>query len=239
MEWFLANLVVCVAAFVQASLGIGFAMLAVPLLVLINVAYAPAPVLFVMLFLALGMTVTLWESIDWAGFQVLFPGLIIGTVLGGMVIGSLDSTYFGLVFGILLLTALAATQSKTLLPRVDSSAGRLIGGFFSGLMGTITGVHGAALAVVYRSVDHATAVATIAFVFVIASLLSLLSLYWQGLFGLHSVYLGSTLLPGLILGYLIHWQWRKKIPEALLRNGMLVVAALSGLTLIIRSVSWV
>ena len=40
-----ANLVIFIAAVVQAATGVGFAMVAVPLLALINLAWVPAPML--------------------------------------------------------------------------------------------------------------------------------------------------------------------------------------------------
>ena len=230
----LANLVVCVAGFLQASAGIGYAMIAVPLLVLIDIAYAPGPSLFAMLFLSLTMALAGRADIDRQGLASLLPGLCLGTVAGALLLGALSPAWFRLVFGIIILTALAIGLFVKAPPRSPASYGA--GGFTAGLMGTISGIHGPPLAVLYQRADPARARATIALIFVIASVLSLVSLHLEGLFGQPQVVMGLSLLPGLALGYLLARRGRAHISDALASALMLAVAGVSAIVLIAKSV---
>ena len=63
-ELLVANVIVGFAGFVQTTTGIGFAMVAVPMLVLIDLSYAPGPALFAMLFLSVAMVAGSWQNVD-------------------------------------------------------------------------------------------------------------------------------------------------------------------------------
>ncbi len=233
-ELVLANLVVCFAGFVQASAGIGYAMIAVPLLVLIDLGYAPGPSLFAMMFLSIAMAAAERRDIDRQGLAALLPGLCLGTVAGALLLGALDPAWFGPLFGGIVLAAIAIGQLAAAPPRSSASFGA--GGFVAGLMGTMSGIHGPPLAVLYQRADHARARATIALIFVIASALSLVSLALEGLFGRAQLVAGLSLLPGLALGYLLAQRSRAHISDALARAMMLIIAGASAVILIAKSV---
>jgi len=138
------------------------------------------------------------------------------------------------VFGFMVLGALALGRMG-LEPR-QSPAVNASGGFVSGLMGTISGIHGPPLAVLYQRAEPARARATIAFVFVIASVLSLISLNSAGHFGHDEVLAGLALLPGLAVGYVLANTGRRFISGRVAHNAMLAIAAISAIILIGRSV---
>lgn len=233
IELLIANVIVAFAGFVQTTTGVGFSMIAVPMLVLVDLIYAPGPSLFVMLFLAVAMVIGSWRDVDRHGFGFLLPGLLVGTAVGSQLLGLLSATTFGLVFGAIVLAALALGRigfAPNPTPTVNVG-----GGFLSGLMGTISGIHGPPLAVVYQRSEPAVARATIAFVFVIASILSLTSLYATGNFGRAEAVAGLTLLPGLALGFGFAQTGRRYISDRVARNAMLWIAAVSALILIGRS----
>lgn len=235
LDVLLANLIVAAAGFVQASAGIGFAMIAVPLLVLIDPTYAPGPSLFVMLFLSLAMVAKARHQIDKDGLATLLPGLCVGTVAGALLLGALAPSAFGLTFGCIVLTAILLGQLG-FAPRQSLAASGL-GGFCAGLMGTVSGIHGPPLAVLYQRAAPARAHATIALIFVIGSVLSLASLYAENLFGTLEMLAGLSLIPGLIAGYAVATLCRGLISDALARNLMLVVAATSSVVLIAKSIT--
>ena len=232
-ELLLANLIVCFAGFVQASAGIGFAMIAVPLLVLVDLGYAPGPSLFAMLFLSIAMAASGRRDIDRQGLSSLLPGLCVGTVAGALLLGALSPAWFGLVFGAIVLAAIILGQIVAAPPRSRTSYGA--GGFAAGLMGTISGIHGPPLAVLYQRADPARARATIALIFVIASVLSLVSLSLEGIFGRAQLLTGLSLLPGLAVGYFLAQRSRAHISDALARGVMLTIAGASAVILIAKS----
>ncbi len=233
-ELLVANVIVSFAGFVQTTTGIGFAMIAVPMLVLIDLSYAPGPALFAMLFLSVAMVAGSWQDVDRQGFSMLFPGLLIGTVVGAQLLGLLSATAFGLVFGFIVLASLALGQVGFAPQRTPLA--NATGGFVSGLMGTISGIHGPPLAVLYQRAEMATARATIAFVFVVASILSLISLHLNGHFGQDEALAGLALVPGVTVGFGVAISGRRFISDSAAQNAMLIIAAASAVTLIIRSI---
>lgn len=232
-ELLLANAIVCLAGYVQASVGIGFAMIAVPLLALIDLTYAPGPSLFVMLFLSAAMALTAWRDVDKRGLTALIPGLLAGTIAGTFFLGLLPPSVFGMVFGGLVLAALVIGQ----IGFVPQQSGLVFGtgGFVAGLMGTIAGIHGAPLTVIYQRTRPATARATIALIFIIGSTLSLLSLHANDLFGKPEMLAGLALLPGLVIGFLLAGVSRDLLSDRAARVMMVTLAGASSLILIGKS----
>ena len=228
-----ASVIVAFAAFMQAASGIGFAMIAVPLLALVDLGYVPSPTLFAMLGLSLIMACRGWRDIDRQGLVALLPGLCFGTVIGALALDALPQSVFGLLFGSMVLIALIVGQIGYLPERSGSSF--VISGTFAGLMGTMAGIHGPALAVLYREAAPRTARATIALIFIVASCLSLLSLYLAGLFDRTDVLMGMALWPGIIAGYILAISVGRYISDVLSRRAMLSSAALSALILIVKS----
>ena len=234
IELLVANVIVGFAGFVQTTTGIGFAMIAVPMLVLIDLSYAPGPALLAMLFLSVAMVAGSWRDVDRQGFPALFPGLLVGTVVGAQLLGLLSATTFGVAFGLIVLGSLAVGQMGFAPQRTPMA--NITGGFLSGLMGTISGIHGPPLVVLYQRAEMATARATISFVFVFASILSLVSLHLNGYFGQEEALAGLSLVPGIVIGFGVALSGRRFISDSAARSAMLVIAATSSVILILRSV---
>jgi hypothetical protein len=235
IEFIVASVIVCLAGFVQATTGIGFAMIAVPLLALVDLEYAPGPILFAMLFLAIAMAFGSWSDVDTKGFPYLFSGLVLGTVTGSVVVGILTDTALGVTFGAIVLVGIGIGAMGYAPHR--SPGVNIIGGTVSGAMGTISGIHGPPLAVLYQNASPRVARATIAFVFVLASGLSLMALSVAGLFGMSELRLGVSLIPGVALGFVIASRWRRFISDSVAKTGMLSIAAISSVVLIARSLA--
>lgn len=70
-----ANLIVAVAAFLQASVGVGFAMIAVPLLLILDPELVPVPVLSAMTVLAAAMLIRERDAFDRKGVMALLPSV--------------------------------------------------------------------------------------------------------------------------------------------------------------------
>jgi len=232
-DWALANLVVMLASFVQASVGIGYAMIAVPLLALIDLALVPGPSLLAMLALSLTMLLTGWRDIDGRGLPPLLGGLALGTLAGAWSLGQLSECTFALVFGLIVLLAVGLSASLWRPPQTRPVFA--VGGLLAGLMGTISGVHGAALAVIYQDAEPASARATIALIFVIASIASLASLYLAGLLDAAQRWTGMSLLPGLFAGLALARSGRRRLSPDCARWAMLVIAGSSAALLIVSA----
>lgn len=229
-EWLLANVIVLVSSFVQASVGIGFAMIAVPLLALIDLAFVPGPSLLAMLALSLTMLFAGWRDIDWQGIGPLMGGLALGTLAGAWSLGQLSERTFSLAFGSIVLLAVGMSAFVRRPPLTKPIFA--VGGLLAGFMGTISGIHGAALAVIYQGARPASARATIALIFVIASIASLTSLYLAGLLNAEQRWIGISLLPGLFAGLILARFGRAFVSATRARQAMLLIAGTSAALLI-------
>lgn len=232
-ELLLVGAITVVAAFVQTSSGVGFAMVSVPLLALVDVAYLPAPMLMASLLLSTLMSAGSRRHVVPAEMRVLLPWTCVGVVLGALALRSLPVERLGLVFGLLVLAGLAVSVLAPRVPLRPATLGPT--GFASGFMGTVAGLHGPPLAALYGREDPEKARATIALVFTLGYAASLIALWLAGLLDARRALLGVALAPGTVLGFLAARGARRWIAPALARGAMLAIASTSALLLVVRS----
>src|SRR5690606_33199689 len=106
-ELLLAVLIVALGTAVQASIGFGLAMIAAPLLLLIDPALVPGPVIVTALVLSLWVAWLDRAAIDLRHFKVAIAGRLVGTPPAALLLGSVSAATFDLVFGALVLVAVA------------------------------------------------------------------------------------------------------------------------------------
>ena len=164
-ELVLLNLAIALSGVVQASAGLGFAMVANPLLALINIAYLPGPMLFANLFLS---SAILWRegpSLDRREMPPLLLGLLIGTVIGVFVLTLIAAERLGLVFGIIILASVVLSIVSPALPLTRRNI--LFGATAGGVTGIVAAMHGPPLVMLYQREEAAKIRATFATVFVV------------------------------------------------------------------------
>ena len=76
------SLAVVIGAVIQGSIGFGYALVAVPAMVLLLPWAVPVTPLFLALPMTLLMSVREWRSIDLSGFALITAGRLLGTVVG-------------------------------------------------------------------------------------------------------------------------------------------------------------
>ena len=97
--------VVTMAACVQGAIGFGMALIASPLLVLIEPRLIPGPLMASGLVMAIGMALRDREHADLRNVRWSILGYAIGAPLGAAVLVTLDPSVFAIVFGVLVLLA--------------------------------------------------------------------------------------------------------------------------------------
>lgn len=225
----IANLVVAVAAFLQASVGVGFAMIAVPLLLLMDPALVPVPVLTAMILLSTVMLVRERSAFDRHGTLALMPGLMAGVIVAVVFLPLLPAN-MDAVFGMIVIAAVAWSVFGPVITITRPVL--FIAGTVAGAMGTVSGLHGPALALAYQNYPPGKARATIAGIFVIASVLSIAALLLTGEADSRALITGIWLIPGTLLGFAATFILPRPAPR-LARNAMLTVAFISALALLI------
>lgn len=231
-ELVLANLAVLLAALVQTATGVGFAMLAVPLLALISLDWVPAPMLVCNIVLSLVVLFRGRRSIVPAEAGPLAAGLLTGSAVGAAVLAALPAQYLGMAIGAIVVTAVALSLAA---PPVRVTGRRIIGvATLGGATGVIAGMHGPPLILLYQHEPPAKVRPTMAGVFIFGSLLALGALWLAGRLGPDDIGRGFALLPGLGVGYLAGLGLAARLPDALVRLGMLAVAGAAGAALLVR-----
>jgi hypothetical protein len=101
-------------------------------------------------------------------------------------------------------------------------------------MGTMAGIHGPAIALVFQNSEPAAARAMLGAFFAVAYLGSVAALAMVGLFGWTHMMRALVLLPGVGLGLLVAPSIAPYIDRARLRWAILAVSTLSALVLLTR-----
>lgn len=216
----------------QAAVGIGLALFVVPVLALIDPAYIPGPMLLAGTVLA---AMTAWRekhAIDRPGLCLSLAGLLVGTIVGAAALKALQGPALTKVFGILILLAVFLSIFG---PPMKATARSLsMAGGAAGIMGTMVGIHGPPIALVFQNADPAVARAMLGGFFAVAYLGSVAALVAVGLFGWSELTRAVILLPGVGLGLVAAPYIASLINRSLLKWAILIVSSVSALTLLVR-----
>ena len=233
-EWLLASLVLVGGAIVQGSVGFGVALVGAPLLFLVNPALVPAPMLIAGLFLPALILIRDRAGLEMGPVAWAVPGFMAGSILAGGVVAALPESGLALVFGslVLLAVALSALGWAPAYPRRGHLAAA---GTLAGFMATATSIGGPPLALVFQHASGHRLRATLSAIFVPGGLFALLSLAAVGRFGATELALGLSLLPAIFAGFWLSSFTAHALDRAWLRHAVLAVSALAGGGAVVRA----
>ena len=232
LELVAATLIMAIGSAFQAAVGLGLALLVVPFLALIDTGFIPGPMLFAGIALTALTAYRDRGEIDRATLRLSLGGLAIGTGVGAVALKLVARAYLPKLFGALILLAVLVSVAS---PRFAAAPRALIAGATaSGIMGTMVGVHGPAIALVLQNREPAQVRATLGAFFAVGYVIAVTSLAVVGLFGRHELMLGVALLPGVGIGYLVAPAISKFINNAVLRIAILAVSSVSAVALLLR-----
>ena len=228
----IASGIVAVGAMVQGSVGFGLGLVAAPTLMLIDNRMVPGPLLFAALTLTLLMTHREWRAIDFMGLSWALGGRVAGVVAGASTLTLLSGDGIAIVFGLLVLTAVALSASGL---HVTPGPGTLIGaGALSGFMGTLSAIGGPPIALLYQHADGPRIRGTLSVFFVVGTGLSLAALRFIGRLGAVEFILAASLLPGIVLGFAVSGMTRRFLDRGYTRVAVLAVSATAGAIVALR-----
>ena len=217
---------------VQGAIGIGLALIAVPLLALIDVRFVPGPMLLAGIVVALGTAMRERRAIDSRSLTVSLAGLAAGTSFGVVALkAAAGAVALNRVFGALVLLAVAL---GVIGPKVGPTRGALLlGGGAAGVMGTMVGIHGPPISLVFQNAQPEFARAMLGAFFAVAYCATIVALAAAGLFGSVELELGLILLPGVAAGFLISPYLARLVNARHLRAAILVISVVSGTLLLV------
>ena len=232
LEFLAATLIMATGSAFQAAVGLGLALLVVPFLALIDTRFIPGPMLFAGIALTAATAYRDRREIDRAALGLSFAGLTIGTFIGAIALKLVVRAYLPKLFGALILVAVLFSVAS---PRFAATPRAFFAGATaSGVMGTMVGVHGPAIALVLQNNEPAQVRATLGAFFAVGYVMAVALLAVLGLFGRHELVLGLALLPGVCLGYVVAPAISKFIDTRVLRIVILVISSVSAVGLLFR-----
>ncbi len=227
-------LAVMAGALVQSTGGIGFAMLAAPIVAIMRPDLIPGPMIFAGGITSLLIAAREFRKIDVRGAAVAIGGRIPGSILAGLVIGLAPKSTFAIVFALLILAGVGLSLSGW---RVRATPTALaVAGFGSGFMGTMTSVGAPPMGIVMQNMNPATLRATLGAFLVGGTLISLAVLASAGRFGRQELEQGLLLVVPLFLGFWISKPFVRRVNAPLMRAIVLGISGLSALVLLVQNV---
>ncbi len=224
---------VLVAGFVQGATGVGFALIAAPVMGLLEPALLPVCVLVLMLPLNVYVIWRERASLDRIGAAWITAGRIAGTAGGLWVLVALSASHLSVVVGAATIAAVLATL---LAPAFTPGKKAFIAScLITGITETATGIGGPPLALVYQHQPVDVMRSTIALCFLIGELVSLATLLAVGRVGATQLTAAAELLPALAVGAVLSHVVHQRVNTRFLRAFVLVFALASGMVLLIRA----
>lgn len=232
-DFVLVTFVILVGAAVQGAVGYGIGPLSTPLLVLIHPGFVPGPILFSVIFLSILVARRDRSAVDFQGLKKALPTRILGTLLGGAVLTIVPKEQFETLFaGLVLLAVVLSVAGTKLRPTAWTLS---IGGLLSGFMGTTASIGGPAMTLVYQHLPGKLVRSTMAAFFIVATTISIGTLYFVGYFGVQELVLGVALLPGIFAGYALSRHVAAVLDRGYTRTVILGLSAVAGLVVLLRA----
>lgn len=230
-----AGLVVTIGATLQGSVGFGLGLFSVPLLVLIDPRFVPAPLLFASIALTVLLTHRERGSVLFADLKWAVGGRLFGIAAATAALELVPERQIGILFGVLVLAAVGLSASGW---RLRVTPRSLFGaGVMSGFMGTAVSIGGPPVALLYQHETGPRIRGTLSAYFLIGVSLSLVGLHLIGRFGRSEILIALTLIPGIIIGFVLSRRFVHVLDRGYVRRAVLVVSGASALTILLRSLA--
>jgi uncharacterized protein len=227
-----AGLVVAVSALVQGVAGYGMALVAAPLLALVDPLLVPVPLILLTSVHAVLAVVRDGRHADWPGIGWAMLGRLPGTGLGVLAVVALSQWVFSLLVGLGVL-ACVVLSSLTWRPRPRPGS-LLLAGLASGVGGTAASIGGPPIALLYQDAAGPRVRGTIGGYFVLGSVTSIAALAAAGQVTGESLASTALLTPFLLVGFALSGPARRVIDNGWMRCAVLAVAAASAVLLLGR-----
>ncbi|GAA3756218.1 hypothetical protein HDA32_004081 [Spinactinospora alkalitolerans] len=227
----LLAVVVAVAAFVQGSSGLGFALIVAPVTGLLDPTLLPVFLLVAMVPLNLYVAWRERSALDLRGAGWITAARLAATPGGLMLLWVVPAERLGLFVGVAtVLAALASLAAPSFTPGRTAYLGA---GVVTGITETATGVGGPPLALVYQHRPPAELRSTVAVCFLVGELASLALLFGTGQSDIAQAWPALLMLPALALGAGLSRLVHHRINAPRMRLLVLGFALVSGVVLML------
>lgn len=221
------------AAAIQGVVGFGYAIVAVPLLSLLDPRFAPVPQILT----ALPLTVmTAWHErghIDGPGVAWILAGRVPGFVIGALLVTVASLRVLDVFIGLSVLVGVVCMGARGGIPRnrvIDVSAGTV-----SGVTGYVSGIGGPPLALLYRDARGPTIRSTLGVLFAVGVVATVTIRAAVGQVTELDVKLGAVLLAPVAVGTWASRFLHGMVEGRALRVAVMALSAIAGIGLLLRA----
>lgn len=223
------------AACLQGAIGFGMALVAAPILVLIEPDLVPGPLVASAFALVLLVSIRDRSHVDFTMVRYSMLGNGFGAFAGAAVVVALDPRGFGILFGVLVLLAVGMSAAGF---HVRVTRGSALGaGLLGGFMSATSAIGGPPMALVYQHAAAASFRGTLSTYFVFSTCVSVTALASLGAFGWHELRLAGLLVPGQVLGFALSILVNRRLAGTSIRPFVLGLSALAAVAVLAR-VAW-
>ncbi|MGL4937308.1 sulfite exporter TauE/SafE family protein, partial [Shewanella sp.] len=221
----LASLIVFFGALTQSLIGFGLAVVASPLLYIVDPQLVPAPIIAMGFSIALLTLLRERGHLEFNGLQYALLGRVPGGFIGASLLLFAPQPILGLSIAAIVTVAVILSLYKFSLP-VNKKT--LFGaGVVSGIFGNIAAIGGPPMAILLSGKDASQFRAALSAFFIFSSMIALTILAITGLLELKHLWLSLMLLPSVILGYLVAGRLVGRVDKDKTKMATLVLCSIS------------
>lgn len=227
-----AGLILVLGALVQGSVGYGMALVAAPLLAIVDPTLVPVPLILLTSMHAVLAVARDWRHADWTGIGWAMLGRLPGTGLGVLAVVALSQRVFAVLIAVCVLACVVLSLLRW---RPQPRPGSLmLAGLASGAGGTAASIGGPPIALLYQDAEGPRVRGTIGGYFVLGSVTSIAALALAGQVTGESLTKTALFVPFLLIGFALSGPARRVLDNGWTRPAVLAVAAVSALLLLGR-----
>jgi uncharacterized protein len=224
-----------VGSVLQGWIGIGLAVVAAPVLLLVSPVFVPGPMLLAAMLLVILIAVRERRDVIFRDVALASVGRVLGVLPAAYAISTLPRSVYELLFAALVLIGVAISLLGWHVRPTPWHV--VLAAILSGFMGTMSSIGGPAMAIVYQNETGPRIRGTLSAIFTIGTVISITSLWFVGRFGAVELTLGLLLMPAVLIGFLLSRFTAKRLDEVHTRPAVLAISALSAVLIIVRALS--
>jgi uncharacterized membrane protein YfcA len=222
-----------VGSLLQGSIGFGLAVVAAPILLMVNPVFVPGPMLLAAMFLVILVALRERRDVIRRDVALATIGRIIGMPPAAYAVSTLPRHVYELLFAVLVLTGVLVSISGWRMRRTPLYL--VVGSALSGFIGTVSSIGGPVLAILYQHETGPRIRGTLSAIFTVGTLISVAGLWWVGRFGVIELMLGLIMMPGVFVGFALSRYTAGRLDRAHTRPAVLAISALSAAVIAIRA----
>jgi len=218
---------------VQGTIGFGLAVVAAPILLLLDPVFVPGPMLLAAMLLVI--LVALHERRDVIGQDIALAtfGRAVGTVPAAYAIGTLPPDAYEMLFAALVTLTVVLSVSGWNIRRTPANV--FVASIVSGIAGTLSSIGGPPMALVYQHEAGPKIRGTLSAIFTIGTVVSISGLWWAGRFGAVELTLGILMMPAVVAGFWLSRYTAGRLDRAHTRPAVLAISIVSALAIVLRA----